>query len=265
MGQVRIGTSGWAYKDWRGPFYPPEVKDAARLDYISRRFATLEINASFYRMPSDKAVAAWRDQTPDDFVFAWKASRYLTHNKKLKDPVEPLAYMFERIVGLGDKIGPILFQLPPNLRRNDERLDTFIAALPVGYRYSIEFRHPGWYDEAVFDRLRAANIALCISDHHDAPAPWIATADFIYLRGHGPGGDYHGRYGEAALKEWAGAIDCWRADKYVFVYFDNDIRSAAPADAEQLTALVSRHSLAHSPPDEDGVRRLSTTRHRGVL
>ena len=190
-------------------------------------------------MPSDAAVAGWREQTPDDFVFAWKASRFITHNKKLKDPAEPLAYMFSRIAGLDGKIGPILFQLPPNLHRNDERLDRFLDALPEGYRYSVEFRHPGWYADAVLEMLRRRNVALCISDHHHAPAPWEATADFVYLRGHGPGGDYHGRYGEAALKDWAKAIRRWRGERAVFVYFDNDIKSAAPQDAEQLTGLLA--------------------------
>ncbi len=242
MRDVRIGTSGWAYKDWNGPFYPDEVKAAGRLEYISRRFPTLEINASFYRMPTEAAVAGWRDQTPDDFLFAWKASRFLTHNKKLKDPDEPLAYMFSRIEGLGDKIGPILFQLPPNLHRNDERLQTFLDALPDGHRYSVEFRHPGWYVEEVLGRLRKRNVALCISDHHDAPAPWELTADFIYLRGHGPGGHYHGRYGEPTLRNWAETIRGWRKDREVFVYFDNDIKSAAPADADQLVALLDRGS-----------------------
>ena len=238
MRDVRIGTSGWAYKDWNGPFYPDEVKAAGRLAWISRRFRTLEINASFYRMPTDKAVAGWRDQTPDDFLFAWKASRFITHNKKLKDPEEPLAYMFERIAGLGPKIGPILFQLPPNLHRNDERLESFLDALPAGHRYSVEFRHPGWYADAVLEMLRRHNVALCVSDHHHAPAPWEATADFVYLRGHGPGGRYHGRYGEAALTSWVEAIRRWRREREVFVYFDNDIKSAAPADAEQLIGLL---------------------------
>jgi uncharacterized protein YecE (DUF72 family) len=244
MGQVRIGTSGWAYADWNGPFYPDEVKAKDRLGYISRRFPTLEINASFYRMPTDQAVAAWREQTPDGFLFAWKASRFITHNKKLKDPVEPLAFMFQRIAGLGDKIGPVLFQLPPNLHRNDERLETFLDALPVGHRIAVEFRHPGWYVEPVLAMLRARNIALCISDHHHAPAPFERTADFIYLRGHGPGGHYHGRYGEPSLSDWATQINAWTGDGEVFVYFDNDIKSAAPADADQLIQILARSDPA---------------------
>ena len=241
MGDVRIGTSGWAYKDWNGPFYPDEVKAADRLAFISDRFRTLEINASFYRMPTDKAVAGWRDQTPADFLFAWKASRFITHNKKLKDPADPLAYMFERANGLGSKLGPVLFQLPPNLHRDDARLEAFLDALPRGPRYSVEFRHPGWYADEVLDMLRVRNIALCLSDHHHAPAPWEPTADFIYLRGHGPGGRYHGRYGGPALQAWANAIRGWREDRDVFVYFDNDIKSAAPADADQLIGLLGQH------------------------
>jgi len=240
MGEVRIGTSGWAYKDWNGPFYPDEVKVKDRLFYISRSFPTLEINASFYRMPTDKAVAGWREQTPDDFLFAWKASRYITHNKKLNDPADSLAYMFQRIKGLGDKIGPVLFQLPPNLHRNDDRLTAFLKALPKKGRFAFEFRHRSWYDPAVLDLLRDHGVAFCISDHHDAPAPFEVTTDFVYLRGHGPGGRYHGRYGEAALKDWAAHIRRWRKDHDVFVYFDNDIKSAAPADAQQLIDLLDR-------------------------
>lgn len=238
MGEVRIGTSGWAYKDWNGPFYPDEVKAKDRLSCISRRFPTLEINASFYRMPTDKAVAGWREQTPDDFLFAWKASRYITHNKKLNDPADSLAYMFERIRGLGDKIGPVLFQLPPNLHRNDERLAAFLKALPKKGRLAFEFRHPSWYDPAILDLLRDHGAAFCISDHHDAPAPFEVTADFVYLRGHGPGGLYRGRYGEAALRDWAAHVRRWRKDHDVFVYFDNDIKSAAPADAQQLIDIL---------------------------
>jgi uncharacterized protein YecE (DUF72 family) len=189
-------------------------------------------------MPTDKAVGGWREQTPDDFLFAWKASRYITHNKKLNDPADSLAYMLERIEGLGDKIGPILFQLPPNLHRNDNRLAAFLKALPKKGRFAFEFRHPSWYEGAVLDLLRDRGAAFCISDHHDAPAPFEVTADLVYLRGHGPGGHYRDRYGEAALKDWAARILRWRKNHDVFVYFDNDIKSAAPADAQQLIDML---------------------------
>lgn len=249
MGEVRIGTSGWAYKDWRGPFYPEAVKDKDRLAFLAGRFPTVEINASFYRMPTQAAVAAWREQTPEGFVFAWKASRYLTHMKRLKEPEEPLAYMFSRADALGAKLGPILFQLPPRMKRDDARLQAFLNALPPGRRYSLEFRDPAWYADAVLAMLEARNVALCVSDHHHAPAPWAATADFVYLRGHGPGGRYFGRYGEARLSEWARAIQAWRGERDVHVYFDNDIKSAAPADAEQLMDMLGDRA---GPPAGSG-------------
>lgn len=239
MGDVRIGTSGWIYREWVGAVYPPDLKAKDRLFWMSRRYPTLEINASFYRLPTEKAVAGWRDETPDDFLFAWKASRFLTHLKRLKDPEASLALMFDRIAGLGPKIGPVLYQLPPNMRRDDERLQTFLDALPKGHRHAIEFRHPDWYADAVFDRLKAANVALCLSDHHHAPAPFEVTADWVYLRGHGPGGRYVGRYPEQTLKDWAEAIRRWRRTGDVFVYFDNDIGCAAPADADRLIDMAA--------------------------
>jgi len=244
MGDVRIGTSGWVYKEWVGPIFPKEVKAKERLSWISRRYATLEINASFYRMPNQGTVAGWREQTPDDFVFAWKASRFITHLKRLKEPEEPLAFMYGRVDGLGAKAGPILFQLPPNLKRDDERLDGLLRALNPGRRHAVEFRHPSWYDPAVFARLREANVALCLSDHHHAPAPFEVTADFVYLRGHGPGGRYFGRYPEETLADWAELIAGWRTDGDVFTYFDNDIGCAAPRDAGRLMALTSGFSGA---------------------
>lgn len=240
MGQVRIGTSGWAYKDWNGPFYPDAVKAKDRLAYVSRRFSTLEINASFYRTPTEQAVAAWRAQTPDDFLFAWKASGHITHDTRLADPAESLPLMLQRIEGLGDKIGPILFQLPPSLRRDDDRLSNFLKALPRRGRFVFEFRHPDWYAPAVLDLLREHGAALCISDHHHAPAPFEVTADFVYLRGHGPSGRYHGRYDEATLQDWAIHIQRWREAHDVFVYFDNTIRCAAPDDARRLIERLGR-------------------------
>jgi uncharacterized protein YecE (DUF72 family) len=240
MTELRIGCSGWCYKDWRGPFYPPEVKVKDQLAYYATRFNTAEINASFYRLPTEKAVASWRDGVPDGFLFAWKASRFLTHNKKLNDPKDSLDLIVGRMEPLGDRFGPILFQLPPMLKLNRERLANFLGLLPKGRRCTIEFRHPSWYAPEVFQLLEAHDVALCISDHHDAPSPWEVTASFVYVRAHGPGGRYYGRYGEPELKTLAHAIKGWReAGKTVFCYFDNDIRSAAPKDAESLIALTA--------------------------
>ena len=153
MSQVRIGCSGWAYKDWKGPFYPAGTKDADRLRWYATRFDTAEINASFYRLPSEAAVAGWAEQTPDGFLFAWKVSRFISHNKKLKDCADSVDLVFGRMAPLGDKQGPALIQLPPQLRRNDERLATFIGWLPKDVRAAFEFRHPSWYEQGVYDLL----------------------------------------------------------------------------------------------------------------
>jgi len=236
--QIRIGCSGWAYKDWKGAFYPAELKDADRLSFYQSRFSTTEINASFYRTPQAQAVVNWAQRAPPGFVFCWKASRFITHNKKLKDCRESVEFIRQRMAPLGEE-GPILFQLPPNLHLNLERLETFIGWLPKGRRATFEFRHLSWYQPAVYELLAEHDLSLCISDHHAAPSPWIATASYVYVRGHGPGGRYHGRYEEAQLGAWADHILRWRAEgRAVFSYFDNDIRSAAPADAAALIARV---------------------------
>jgi uncharacterized protein YecE (DUF72 family) len=236
MGEIRIGTSGWVYRDWKGPFYPADLPQKRWFAHYAGRFSTTEINGSFYRLPTEKAVAGWAEAAPPGFVFAWKASRFITHNKKLKDVGDSLKLVFGRMDPLGDHFGPVLFQLPPQLRRNDERLAAFLALLPRGRRCTVEFRHDSWYAPEVLRLLGDHDVALCISDHHAAPSPWEATASFLYVRGHGPGGRYVGRYGEAGLKDWAGRLKSWGGDAYV--YFDNDIKSAAPQDAARLIALA---------------------------
>jgi uncharacterized protein YecE (DUF72 family) len=239
MADLRIGCSGWTYKDWKGPFYPPQVPDRARLEYYASRFDTAEINASFYRLPSEQTVEGWAARAPDGFLFAWKVSRFITHNKKLKDCADPVALVFGRMAPLADHYGPALIQLPPQLRRNDERLAGFLDLLPKGRRHTVEFRHPSWYDPAVFRILGEFDAALCISDHHCAPSPWEITASWAYVRGHGPGGRYVGRYSAVELQAWAEHIAAWRAQgRDVYAYFDNDIKSAAPQDAEALRALT---------------------------
>lgn len=240
MADLRVGTSGWSYKDWRGPFYPPETKASDLLAFYASRFDTTEINASFYRVPTEKAVAAWRDGTPDGFLFAWKASRFITHTKRLRDVDESLQFVFGRMAALDDRFGPVLFQLPPNLKRDDERLAGFLGKLPRDRRHVVEFRHPSWYEAGVFDVLREHDAALCVSDHHHAPAPWETTAGFAYVRGHGPTGRYHGSYSDDMLADWAGRIGHWRGRGVdVYVYFDNDVKSAAPQDAERLLNLLN--------------------------
>jgi uncharacterized protein YecE (DUF72 family) len=247
MSQLRIGCSGWTYKDWKGPFYPPEVPDRARLEYYATRFDTAEINASFYRLPSEACVEGWARRAPEGFIFAWKVSRFITHNKKLKDCEDSVALVFGRMAPLDDHYGPALIQLPPQLRRNDERLAGFLKLLPKGKRHTVEFRHPSWYEPAVFRILTDFDAALCISDHHSAPSPWEITSSWVYVRGHGPGGRYFGRYSDAELQEWARHIARWRAEgRDVYAYFDNDIKSAAPFDAETLKGLTGARPYAQA-------------------
>jgi len=238
MPQLRIGCSGWTYKDWKGPFYPPKTPDARRLEHYATVFDTAEINASFYRLPSEAMVEGWARRAPAGFVFAWKVSRFITHNKKLNDCEDPIDLVFGRMAPLGEKLGPALIQLPPMLKRDDDRLARFLDRLPPG-RATVEFRHPSWYEPAVFRLLAARDVALCISDHHSAPSPCEVTASWVYVRGHGPGGRYRGRYPDAELARWADAIGRWRRRGLdVYAYFDNDIKSAAPFDAQALIALT---------------------------
>lgn len=235
---LRIGCSGWSYDHWAGRFYPPGIRPAERLEHYAGRFDTTEINGSFYRLPSEATVANWANRTPEGFVFAWKVSRYITHNKKLKDCKASVDLVFGRMAPLGLHFGPALIQLPPQLRRNDERLASFLQLLPKG-RHAVEFRHASWYEPAVFEILAGHDAALCISDHHSAPSPWEVTASFVYVRGHGPSGRYDGRYSERALAAWAERIAAWRkAGRDVYAYFDNDVKAAAPADAEALMRLT---------------------------
>ena len=238
--EVRIGTSGWSYKHWRNVFYPSKLRAADQLAHYTTRFDTVELNGVFYRLPSESAVGAWATGSPPGFRFAWKASKYITHAKKLLDASAALDLMRQRTALLGEKLGPILFQLPPQLERNDERLADFLGLLDRAQPHAIEFRHPSWYDDKVFRLLSDYGVALCISDHHHAPAPWVATASFVYVRGHGPGGHYVGRYPASTLARWARQICQWRDEgREAWVYFDNDIGGAAPVDAESLSALTA--------------------------
>ena len=226
-GRLRVGTSGWLYRPWRGAFYPESLPQKRWLAYYADRFDTAEINATFYRLPAEAAVAAWCEAVPPGFQFAWKASRYITQAKKLKDAEAPLARVYAPMAALGEKTGPTLFQLPPQFRLNLERLEQFLTLLPKG-RKAIEFRHASWFSDAIFETLRRYDVALCVSDHHDAPSPWISTASFAYVRGHGPGGQYHGSYGDPELAFWADQISKWRHEgQDVYAYFDNDIGCAA--------------------------------------
>jgi uncharacterized protein YecE (DUF72 family) len=240
MPGIWIGTSGWTYDGWRGPFYPVRVPKKDWLAWYSTQFQTTEINGSFYRTPSLEAVRAWRKQTPHDFLFAWKASKFITHWKRLSEKSDnSIALMESRLKALGPKVGSVLFQLPPKWSANRERLASFLTMLPRRYHYTFEFRDASWYEHSILDLLRDNDVSLCLSDHHDAPAPWEITARHVYVRGHGPGGRYKDNYPEKTLQDWARQIKKWRRQRRtVYCYFDNDQKSAAPKDAKRLIALL---------------------------
>jgi uncharacterized protein YecE (DUF72 family) len=242
MKKVWIGTSGWTYEAWRGPFYPGDIPKKNLLRYYADKFSTTEINTSFYRTPTIEAVREWRDRTPDNFLFSWKASKFITHWKRLTAKCENSIDLMEtRLTVLGPKLSTVLFQLPPHFLKDQERLRSFLKMLPRRRRYAFEFRHKSWYDDAVFALLQEHDIALCISDHRDAPSPWEPTASHVYLRAHGPGGSYQGSYSTKELRRWARTISAWHAQKReVTVYFDNDQKAAAPTDADRLVALMEK-------------------------
>jgi uncharacterized protein YecE (DUF72 family) len=201
----------------------------------------VEINNSFYRLPQKKTFEQWRNTVPSGFIFAVKASRFITHMKKLKDPETALATFMERISGLGEKLGPILFQLPPYWRLNLERLEVFLAALPNGYRYAFEFRDPTWFHPAVYQALAEHEAAFCLYELAGLRSPIELTADFTYLRLHGPGDAYSGCYPTETLKQWADAFLNWaKASKEVYCYLDNDELGYAAQNAAELKNLVAQ-------------------------
>ena len=240
MAMIRIGTSGWHYASWRGPFFPSGLMVKHQLSYYASQFGTTELNGVFYRTPSTQAVTSWRDRTGHDFVFAWKASRFITHWRRLSPAsADSVKLMDQRLSLLGEKAGPVLFQLPPTMTADHERLARFLKLLRRTRRYTVEFRHPSWYTPRTMRLLADRNIALCISDHRDAPSPWERTADFVYVRGHGPGGHYKGHYSEQTLRGWADDFLTWKQRGFdVYAYFDNDQKSAAPADALSLKRRI---------------------------
>ncbi len=234
-----IGTSGWSYDGWRGPLYPVDLPKKDWLRFYAGRFNSTEINGSFYRTPTLEAVAAWREQTPRDFTFAWKASKFITHWKRLLNCENSVALLQTRLAALGRKAAVVLFQLPARFGKDAARLDAFLHILPRDYRYAFEFRDKNWYGDDALEVLHRHDVSLCLSDHADAPAPWLVTARHVYIRGHGPSGRYHGSYPGARLRRWAEAVVAWRAERrQVFVYFDNDQKAAAPKDARRLIRLI---------------------------
>uniref|UniRef100_A0A7C3ZCR4 DUF72 domain-containing protein n=1 Tax=Desulfobacca acetoxidans TaxID=60893 RepID=A0A7C3ZCR4_9BACT len=238
-GLIHIGTSGWHYDHWRGPFYPEDLPAAAYLNFYRQKFHTVEINNSFYRLPSAKAFHDWREAVPPGFIFAVKGSRYITHLKKLKDPDRSIAPLLERVRLLGDRLGPILFQLPPHWHFNEERLKNFLAVLPRDCRYALELRDPSWLNDKACRLLREFGAAFCIFELAGRISPREVTADFVYIRLHGPKGAYQGCYDRQTLKGWAGAISEWASRGLtVFCYFDNDEAGYAALNALELQDML---------------------------
>jgi uncharacterized protein YecE (DUF72 family) len=238
-GNIRIGTSGWHYPHWRGPFYPADLPAGQMLEFYVRHFSSVEVNNSFYRLPTSAALQSWRNTTPNDFCFAVKASRFLTHMKKLKDPETGLAKFLARVEQLGERLGPVLFQLPPRWRCNLERLACFLAALPEGRSYSFELRDPSWHVPNVYCLLGHHNVAFCIYELSGFQSPLQITADFVYVRLHGPEGAYQGSYSTASLEAWARRLREWGSGlKGVYVYFDNDQAGFAARNALELKRLL---------------------------
>jgi uncharacterized protein YecE (DUF72 family) len=238
-GKILIGTSGWHYPHWIGPFYPKGIHADAFLEWYARKLRSVEINNTFYHLPEPAILAQWRDATPARFVFACKASRYVTHMKKLKDPVSATSRFFDAVTNLGDKLGPILFQLPPRWHADPERLARFLDALPQDFRYAFEFRDESWFTPRVYDLLQRHDAALCAYDLDRYRSPNKPTASFAYVRLHGPDGPYRGQYDGRTLRGWARRFLAWRkAGLDVYCYFDNDEGGYAAQDALKLCDMV---------------------------
>lgn len=239
MHRTRIGCSGWNYRDWRGGLYPRGEPQRRWLELYAQRFDTVEVNATFYRLPSRETVAAWVSQTPEEFVFAIKASRYLTHIRRLHEVDDGVRRLRERIEPLSaaDRLGPILWQLPETFSRDDARLQGLLDAL-AGWpdsRHTVEFRDPSWFVPAVMRRLRDSGVALTIGDHPERPFQTRnATADWRYVRLHHGARGRDGNYSESEIGTWARRIAQWRRRGDVYAYFNNDWQGFAPADAGSL-------------------------------
>ena len=231
--RVLAGTSGYSYKEWKGSFYPEDLPASEMLRHYATRLPAVEINNTFYRMPQPKVLAAWAEQVPDGFAFALKASQQITHRKRLKEAGDAVAYFLQTASTLGDRLGPVLFQLPPNLKKDLPRLTEFLALLPPRSRCAFEFRHASWFDDEVFEALRDRSAALCIAEDEELATPDVATTDWGYLRLR------RQDYGERDLEAWAAKIlaQAWGD---AFVFFKHEAEGRGPALALELSALLSR-------------------------
>jgi uncharacterized protein YecE (DUF72 family) len=247
---VHIGTSGWNYPDWRERFYPRGLPPRRWLEHYARHCDTVEVNSTFYRLASPRAVASWVAQTPDHFIFALKASRYLTHMKRLTDMERGVERFYERVEAIvaAGRLGPVLWQLPERFHRDDDRLASALARLPAG-RHCFEFRHRSWFDPAVCGLLREHGVALVIQDHPERPfQPHAFTADWTFVRFHHGARGRRGNYSRSELEEWAGRLIEWRREVEVFAYFNNDWEAFAVRNAVWLRRRLDELARRESSP-----------------
>ncbi len=239
---IVVGTSGWQYRDWRGRLYPSGTPQRRWLAHYAERFATVEINSAFYRLPDRSTFVRWRDETPDDFCAAVKVSRFLTHVRRLREPAEPVARFIDRARGLGTRLGPVLLQLPPNLRADPDALAAVLGEFPRDVRVVVEPRHESWWVPPIRRTLERYRAALCWSDRAGRPlTPLWRTADFGYLRMHEGRAQPRPRYGRQALRSWLDRIAATYGDgPDVFVYFNNDPGGAAVCDARAVAGAARR-------------------------
>lgn len=225
--KLLAGTSGYAFKEWKGKFYPADLKDDGMLGYYAGQFPTVEINNTFYRLPKESVLLDWASQVPEPFTFAIKASQRITHHARLKpESVSAVEFLMKNVGALGHRLGPVLFQLPPNLKKDTLRLRQFLESLPLDRRFTIEFRHESWFEDDVFDVLRARDVALCITEQPEFASPVVATASWGYARLHKLD------YDDAALVSWADRLKAlpWK-EAYVFFKHDEGEGSGPPAVA----------------------------------
>jgi uncharacterized protein YecE (DUF72 family) len=236
--EYRIGCSGWSYRHWRESFYPKGVPVRLWLEHYAAAFDTVELNNSFYHLPKEDDVRGWRERTPAGFCFSAKMSRLITHNKRLANSDELLETFFERMRGLGDRLGPVLHQLPPNFRRNDERLAAYLALLPRDLTHAFEFRHDSWWHDDVYALLREHGATFCIYNLGEQTTPLVATAPDAYVRFHGPEATFASGYTDRQLREWAARLSALHSVRRVWAYFNNDVGGHAPRDAVRLREIV---------------------------
>ena len=252
VGGARVGCSGWQYQHWRGDFYRGQLPQAKWLEHYASVFDTVEINNSFYRLPEADTFARWAARVPMRFQFAVKASRYLTHMKKLKDPAEPIERLFSRMRTLGRHLGPVLYQLPPGFKVDLDRLRQFLEQLPRDARHVLEFRDPSWYVDPVYTMMERHRIALCLHDMRGSATARLRIGPLVYVRFHGPSGQYHGGYPDDRLESWAEWLGHQRSEGIaVYAYFNNDVGGHAPRDAVRLRRMLETLSSSQTPHNRE--------------